>query len=63
MSNGSLLVESNAKAIIYLYDSKGNMAQSIHVSAGSNVVRTSVPTGVYVVKNAANRQTQVVMVK
>jgi hypothetical protein len=63
MSNGTLLVESHAKAAIYLFDTKGNMAQSVLVPAGSSIVKTSVPVGIYVVKNAANRQTQMVVVK
>jgi hypothetical protein len=63
MSNGALLVESNANAAIYLYDTKGNLAQKIQVSAGASVVQASVPAGLYVVKNASSRQTQMVVVK
>jgi hypothetical protein len=63
MSNGSLLIESHAKTAVYLYDTRGNLAQKIQAPAGSSVVQAAVPAGVYVVKNAANRQTQMVVVK
>jgi hypothetical protein len=63
MSNGALFVESNANAAIYLYDTKGNLAQKIQVPAGSSVVQTSVTAGLYVVKNLKTKQIQKVVVK
>jgi len=63
LSNKSLLVESNFAATIYLYNTKGNMVQKIKVPAGSSIVNLSVPSGIYIVKNAGNKQTQRVMVK
>jgi hypothetical protein len=58
-----LRVESNASTAIYLYDVRGNLAQKAQVASGSSMVKLSIPSGVYVVKNAKTGQTQTVMVK
>jgi len=63
MNNKSLLVESNSKATVYLYNIKGNVAQKIEAPAGSSIVKLSVPNGIYIVKNARTKQTQRIMVK
>jgi len=63
LNNKSLLIESKSGAAIYLYNIKGYMVQEIAAPAGRNVVRLSVPNGIYVVKNAGTGQMQKVMVK
>jgi len=63
LGNRMLRIESNANTAIYLYDIKGNLAQKVQVSSGSNTVKLSVPSGIYVIKQAKNGQTQKVLVK
>jgi len=63
LGNKMLRIESNASTTIYLYDIRGNLAQKIQVSSGSSTVKLSVPSGIYVIKQAKNWQTQKVVVK
>ena len=63
LNDGMLQVESYADATIYLYNTKGGMAQKLQVPEGSSIVKLSVPSGIYIVKNAKIKQTQKVMVR
>nr|AGS52740.1 endo-1,4-beta-xylanase C precursor [uncultured bacterium contig00069] len=61
--NGALRIESKANASIYLYDISGNKVLDFNVPAGESIVRLSLPSGIYIVKNLGNKKAQKVMVK
>nr|ADD82901.1 xylanase precursor [uncultured bacterium] len=63
LNNGTLNIESNSDAVVYLYNTKGNMVQAFDVPTGSSIVKTVVPTGIYIVKNSKTKEKQRVMVK
>ncbi|MDR2579681.1 MAG: endo-1,4-beta-xylanase [Fibromonadaceae bacterium] len=63
LNNRTIQVESNADITIYLYNTKGKIAQKVQVPKGSSVVRLSVPSGIYIVKNSRTKRAQMVMVK
>nr|AGS52769.1 endo-1,4-beta-xylanase C precursor [uncultured bacterium contig00132] len=61
--NGALQIESRASASIYLYDIRGNKVLSFNVPAGESIVKLSLPSGIYIVKNARSKKAQKVMIK
>jgi len=63
LNNGTLNIESNSDAVIYLYNTKGKMVQKIDVPIGSSIVKTIVPTGIYIVKNSKTKEKQRIMVR
>ncbi|MDR1830303.1 MAG: T9SS type A sorting domain-containing protein, partial [Candidatus Fibromonas sp.] len=63
LSNGTLLVESQANTAIHLYNTNGSLVQKISIPVGSSMVKVSVPAGIYVVKNAKTGQVQRVLVR
>jgi hypothetical protein len=63
LNNGTLNIESSSNVVIYLYSIKGNMVQKIDVSAGSSMIKLSVPAGIYIVKNSKTKERQRVMVR
>jgi hypothetical protein len=63
LNNGTLLVESPANTAINLYNTNGSLVQEVLISAGSSMVKVSVPVGIYVVKNAKTGQAQKVLVR
>jgi len=63
LSNGTLLVESQANTAIHLYNTNGSLVEKFLIPAGSSMVKVSVPVGIYVVKNAQTGQVQRVLVR
>jgi len=63
LSNGTLLVESQANTAIHLYNTNGSLVEKFLIPAGSSMVKVSVPVGIYVVKNAQTGQVQRMLVR
>nr|AGS53887.1 hypothetical protein [uncultured bacterium contig00266] len=63
LNNGALQIESNADVVLYLYDTKGKMAQKIEAPTGSSIVKLSVPAGIYIVRNVQTKEKLRVMVR
>ncbi|MDR0517779.1 MAG: carbohydrate-binding protein, partial [Fibromonadaceae bacterium] len=61
LSGGALRIEANAQTVVEIFDLKGNKAASLNVSAGSQTVKLSLPSGVYFAKARGMRNVMFVI--